>query len=346
MMAEDVAMPQEGVDTRLLEEAVGRAGAVDAVAHRIVHGGTRFQAAVRVDPTVLAQLRELCPLALLHQARSLAALEEVARLTPGIPAVACFDTAFHAGMPPAAATFAVPSHWRERWGLRRYGFHGLSHRYASGRAAQQLGRPLDELRMVSCHLGAGASLAAVQGGRSVDTSMGFTPLDGLVMATRSGAVDPGAVLWLVQNSGLSAAQIGDALQHASGLYGLTGQADMRAVTQAAAAGDQAARLGLDVYLHRLAAGVAAMAASMGGLDAVIFTAGVGEHSAEVRARTAGRLGFLGLAVDGRLNLGTGDRLVSPASSSVSVLVIEAREDIQMASEVRELLDPPPGGPFF
>jgi len=343
-MAEDVPVSEGRIDSGLLQKAVSQAGPVDAVGHRIVHGGTEFQHAVRVDRRVLARLWELSPLAPLHQARSLDALEEVGRLAPGVSAVACFDTAFHAGMPPGAATLAVPTRWREHWGLRRYGFHGLSHRYASRRAGELLGRPVSELRLVNCHLGAGASLAAIDGGRSVDTTMGFTPLDGLVMATRSGSVDPGAILWMVQNSGLSVGQIGDALQHASGLYGLTGTPDMGAVVQAAAAGEPAARLGLDVYVHRLAAGVAAMAAAMGGLDALSFTAGVGENSAEVRAAAAVRLGFLGLAVDPDRNVGAGDRLISPASGSVRVLVIKAREDLQIASEVRELLGRPGGGP--
>ena len=342
VMAEDVPISEGSIDVGLLREALAQAGPVDAVGHRIVHGGTEYRQAVRIDAGVLARLWELSPLAPLHQARSLQALEEVEHLAPGVPTVACFDTAFHAGMPAGAATFAVPGQWREQWGLRRYGFHGLSHRYASRRAAELLGRPLSRLRLVSCHLGAGASLCAVQDGRSVDTTMGFTPLDGLVMATRSGAVDPGAVLWLVQNSGLSIHQIEDALEHSSGLYGLTGSADMRDVVQAAGTGDEAAQLGLSVYLHRLSAGVAAMAAAMGGLDAVVFTAGVGENSPEVRAETAGRLGFLGLSVDADLNHASGDRLISPDSSPVQVLVTKAREDLEITRDVRQVLDHPDG----
>ena len=340
VMAEDVPVSEGSIDIGLLTEALAQAGPVDAIGHRIVHGGTEYRQALLIDAGVLARLWELSPLAPLHQARSLQALEEVEHLAPGVPTVACFDTAFHAGMPAGAATFAVPSQWRERWGLRRYGFHGLSHRYASRRAAELLGTPLGQLRMVTCHLGAGASLCAVQGGRSVDTTMGFTPLDGLVMATRSGAVDPGAVLWLVRSSGLSIDQIEDALQHSSGLYGLTGSADMRDVIRAAGTGDEAAQLGLSVYLQRLRAGVAAMATAMGGLDAVVFTAGVGENSPGVRAETAGGLGFLGLSVDPDLNLASGDRLISPASSPARVLVIKAREDLEIAREVRQVLDRP------
>jgi len=339
-MAEDVPLSGGSIDIGLLTEALAQAGPVDAIGHRIVHGGTEYRRAVLVDAGVLGRLWDLSPLAPLHQARSLQALEEVEHLAPGVPTVACFDTAFHAGMPAGAATFAVPGQWRESWGMRRYGFHGLSHRYASRRAGELLDRPLSQLRVVSCHLGAGASLCAVQDGRSVDTTMGFTPLDGLVMATRSGSVDPGAVLWLVQSSGLSIPQIEDALQHSSGLYGLTGSADMREVLRAAGTGDEAAQLGLSVYLHRLAAGVAAMAAAMGGLDALVFTAGVGENSPEVRAETARRLGFLGLSVEADLNLASGDRLISPASSPVGVLVTMAREDLEITREVRQVLDPP------
>ena len=207
---------------------------------------------------------------------------------PDVPAVACFDTAFHAGMPAAATTYAIPPEWRKRWALRKYGFHGLSHAYASRRAAEIVGRPVEELRIVTCHLGAGASLAAIRGGRSVDTTMGFTPLDGLVMATRSGSIDPGLVLWLVEHVRMPPAELAATLEHRSGLLGLAGTADMRAILAAEAAGDETATLALGVYLHRLRASIAAMVAALGGLDVLVFTGGVGENAPAIRERVAAR----------------------------------------------------------
>jgi acetate kinase len=334
----DLPAPGGRGDDHALADAVRELGPVDAVGHRIVHGGARFTSAVVIDQVVREELEKLTDLAPLHQPRSLAALDAVSRALPEARAVACFDTAFHATMPPAAATYALPAEWRKRWGLRRFGFHGLSHAYASGRAAELLGQRPRPLRIVTCHLGAGASLAAVLDGRSVETTMGFTPLDGLVMATRSGSVDPGLLLWLELHAGLSAAELSDSLEHASGLTGLTGLADMREVLAAAAAGDDQAALGLDVYLHRLSASIAAMAASLGGLDALVFTGGVGENAPTVRARAAEGLGFLRVAIDrARNETGEGDRRISPEGAAVITFVIEAREDLQIAREVRQLL---------
>jgi acetate kinase len=262
----------------------------------------------------------------------------VSEVLPDAPAVACFDTAFHAGMPAAASTYALPAEWRTRWGLRRYGFHGLSHAYAARRAAQLLGRRTEDLRVVTCHLGAGASLAAVQHGRSVDTTMGFTPLDGLVMATRSGSVDPGLILWLEEHAGTPPSELAATLEDRSGLLGLAGTGDMREILARAAAGDPPARLALDVYLHRLRSGIAAMAASMGGLDALVFTGGVGENAPVVREQAAGSLAFLGVVVDPHRNLdGDGDREIGAESGPVGVLVLAAREDLEIARGVRQVL---------
>jgi acetate kinase len=205
---------------------------VDAVGHRVVHGGTLYTAAVPVDEKVRQGLESLTDLAPLHQPKSLAALDAVQALLPAVPSVACFDTAFQATIPAAAATFALPEEWGTRWSLRRFGFHGLSHAYAARRTDELLGRDDSDLRLVNCHLGAGASLAAVRGGRSVDTTMGFTPLDGLVMATRSGSVDPGLVLWLEQHVHMPPAELAAALEYRSGLYGLAGTADMRDILSA------------------------------------------------------------------------------------------------------------------
>jgi len=266
----------------------------------------------------------------------LAAMSAATDVLPRVPAVACFDTAFHAHLPAAASTYALPREWRIRWNLRRFGFHGLSHDYASRRAAEMIGRPRDGLRIVTAHLGAGASLAAVAGGRSVDTTMGFTPLEGLVMATRSGSVDPGLVLWLQEHAGMPSAELASTLEHRSGLLGLAGTADMKAIVERRAAGDGGAALAFDVYVHRLRAGIAAMAASMDGLDELVFTGGVGERSAAVRKAAGDGLGFLGVALDDP-DGGAGDREITHAGASVRTFVVEAREDLEIAREVRRVL---------
>jgi len=321
---------------------LGTLGPIDAVGHRIVHGGTEFTEAVVIDAAVERRLRALTDLAPLHQPASLAALDALRAVLPAIPAVGCFDTAFHASLPEAASVYALPAEWRERLGLRRYGFHGLSHAYASRRTAellqQDMAQPGPSLRIVTCHLGAGASLAAVAGGRCVDTTMGFTPLEGLIMATRSGSVDPGLLLWLQTHAGLAAADIAEALERRSGLLALTGTADMAAVVERAQGGDARARLGLEAYLHRLRGLVAAMAAAMGGLDAITFTGGVGEHAAAVREQAAAGLGFLGIALDpSRNGSGSGDREIGRGGAPVRALVVAAREDLEIARQVRQVL---------
>lgn len=325
-------------DRAEVADAIRDLGEVHAVGHRIVHGGTAFSGPVRIDARVIERLEVLTDLAPLHQPKSLAALAAVNAVLPDVPAVACFDTAFHATLPASASTYALPPEWRKRWDLRRYGFHGLSHAYATRRAGELLGRPLDGLRLVTCHLGAGASLAAVLDGRSVDTTMGFTPLEGLVMATRSGSVDPGLVLWLADHAGMPPAELAATLEHRSGLLGLAGTADMQAVIVAAEAGRPDARLALDVYVHRLRAAIAAMTASLGGLDALVFTGGVGEHAPVVRALAAEGLRFLGVALDpARNEEGLEDREIGADGATVRTFVMAAREDIQIAREVRGVL---------
>ncbi|MCW3018253.1 MAG: acetate/propionate family kinase [Solirubrobacterales bacterium] len=312
----------------------------DAVGHRIVHGGDRYRAAVRIDASVEADLRALVDLAPLHQPKSLAALDAVSELLPELPAVACFDTAFHATMPAAAYTYALPARWRERWRLRRYGFHGLSHSWVAQRTPALLQRDPAGLRIVSCHLGAGASLCAINEGRSLDTTMGFTPLEGLVMATRSGSVDPGMLLWLAEREELSVGEIADSLEHDSGMLGLAGSADMHEIVDRDTAGEPTAQLALAVYVHRLRGGIAAMTASLGGLDALVFTGGVGEHSPVVRARTAAGLGFLGVSLDEeRNNLPESDMLVGADQAPVQTLVLAAREDLEIARQARAVLVP-------
>lgn len=306
----------------------------DVVGHRVVHGGTHFTGPTLITDTVRERLAALTDLAPLHQPKSLAALDAVSAQLPDIPAVASFDTAFHTTIPPAAATYAIPREWRQRHAIHRYGFHGLSHAYSSRRAAELLNR--HDLRVVTCHLGAGASLAAVIDGRSVDTTMGFTPLEGLVMATRSGTVDPGLVLWLEEHEHLTPHDIATALEHRSGLTALAGTGDMREVEAAADRGEPDAILAIDVYTHRLVAGIAAMTAATGGLDALVFTGGVGEHSPTVRRRATERLGFLGVAIDPDRN-NAADEDVSAEGAAVRTLVITAREDLQIAGEARHLL---------
>jgi acetate kinase len=336
--ATQLRAPGAAIDAGQVAAAVGQLGPVDAIGHRIVHGGERFVGPVRIVEETVSALRELADLAPLHQAKSLAALEAVTDARPECPAVACFDTAFHATIPQGAATYALPRAWRERWGLRRFGFHGLSHAYAARRAAELLERSPEGLRVVTCHLGAGASLAAVSSGRSIDTTMGFTPLEGLVMATRSGSVDPGLLLWLLERTELSEREMAHALEHESGVLGLAGSADMRAVIETAADGNADAVLALDVYVHRIRAGIAGMAAAMGGLDAVVWTGGVGENAPAIRAAAADGLEFLGLGVDHDANRGpSGDRDLSASGAEVRSLVVTAREDLEIARQVRALL---------
>jgi acetate kinase len=241
-------------------------------------------------------------------------------------------------MPQAASTYALPAQWRRRWGVRRYGFHGLSHAWVARRAPEMLRRPQHELRIVSCHLGAGASLCAIAGGRSVETTMGFTPLEGLVMATRSGSVDPGLLLWLLERESMSERELARTLEHESGLRGLAGTADMREVLARSGAGDELAQLALDVYLHRLRAGIAAMAAALDGLDVLAFTGGVGENSPEVRVGATERLSFLGVALDRERNRAVaGDTELTAPRAGVRTLVIRAREDLEIARQVRATL---------
>jgi acetate kinase len=298
----------------------------DGIGHRVVHGGAEFVDPVRIDDEVEARIRALTELAPLHQPKSLHGIDVIRAALPDLPEVACFDTAFHAHLPEAAATYALPADWRNKYGLRRYGFHGLSHAYATRRVTEMLGWVPH--RLIICHLGAGASLCAVADGRSIDTTMGFTPLEGLVMATRSGSVDPGLLLWLQEREGLSPTELADTLEHHSGLLALAGTADMRDIHDG---------LALDVYLHRLRAGIGAMAASLGGLDTLVFTGGVGEHAPAVRRRAADGLGFLGIALDPARD-DTTDAEITQAGAAVRTFVITAREDLEIANAVREILD--------
>lgn len=329
-----------------LVDAADRATAVAAleqappglagVGHRIVHGGGRLRAPAPIDDATLRALEELVELAPLHNRPAVDAVRRAMALLPDVPHVAVVDTAFHATLPDEAATYALPRRWRREWGFRRFGFHGLSVQWSVERAAALLGRPADELRLAVCHLGGGASVTAVAGGRSVDTTMGFGPTEGLVMATRCGSIDPEIPLHAIRRHGLAPDEVARSLERESGLTGLAGTGDMREVERAADAGDTDARLALDVYDHRLAAAVAASVPALGGLDAVVFTGGVGEGSAARRAAAARRLEPLGVAIDPQANrAGGGDRDVGAQGATVRVLVVHAREDAIIARAVRE-----------
>ena len=310
---------------------------VGGIGHRVVHGGPRFRESVRIDHDVVSYLDSIADLAPLHNPRAVAAMRAVRRLIE-VPAVAAFDTSFHATIPEEAATYALPRGWNRRYSLRRYGFHGLSHAYAARRAAEIVGRSVVDLRVVSCHLGAGASLCAVRDGRSVDTTMGFTPLAGLVMQTRAGSVDPGLVLWLLEHADVDATTLGQVLEHQSGLKGLSGTSgDYRDVVARSEAGDADATLALDVYMHRLVREIGAMTASAGGLDVLVFTGGIGEHAPELRAEAGRRLAHLGVVVDEAANTATADADITAPGASVHTVVVSAAEDVEIAREVRRVL---------
>jgi acetate kinase len=314
--------------------ALPEKSALSAVGHRVVHGG-EFTSSVRITPAIRSCITALADLAPLHNPPSLETLQAAEAELPDVPHVAVFDTAFHATIPPEAYTYPVPNRWTRDWKIRRFGFHGLSHAYCSKRTAEILGRPPDELKLVICHLGHGCSASAVKGGLCVDTTMGFTPLDGLMMGTRSGSVDPGIVVHVQQHHALTAEQVETALNRESGLLGVSGvSADMREVLAAAKEGNEHARLALGVYAHRVRQAVGAYAVTMGGIDALVFTAGVGEHAADVRKDICAGLECLGLELDGHANGSCRpDADVASLGSRGRILVIATREDVTMLHEV-------------
>jgi acetate kinase len=318
---------------------------VAAVAYRVVHGGERFTAPVRLDDAVVGVLDELGDLAPLHNPLAVATIRAGRERLPGIPHVAAFDTAFHATLPPVARRYPVPDTWGPEHGVRRYGFHGLSVEWAVGVAADLLGRPVGDLRIVVAHLGGGCSVTAVDGGRSVDTSMGLTPLEGLMMGTRAGSIDPGIIFRLLRR-GMSADEIERDLDHGSGLLGVGGSADLRELEAAAAAGDERATLAIDLFVRRAAAGIAAAITSLPTLDAVVFTGGIGEHAASVRARICQRLTGSGVPVPAAdTDDPPEDRILAsppsagggPVPSAPVVLRVHAREDLVMARAAMTML---------
>jgi acetate kinase len=316
-----------------LRAFAARAGEVDAVAHRLVHGGAEIRRATVVDDEVRRQLDAAASLAPLHVPAALALLD-AARASIDRPQIVCVDTAFHASIPHFATTYAVPAQWRA-WGIRRYGFHGLSYAWASRRSAALLDRPADALHVVIAHIGSGVSACAVRDGRSVDTSMGLTPLEGAVMATRSGTVDPGALLWLQDHHELTVGAMTSSLEHSGGLVGLCGFSDVRDVEREAAGGNAECIDALNVYVHVLSRVIGGLATSLDRLDALVFTGGVGEHSALIRTRVCARLHLLGLPDE--LLAADGDAVIRPPGSAPAVVVVTAREDAEMARETRHVL---------
>jgi len=312
---------------------------VQAVGHRTVHGGDRFDQTVRIDQAVIDALVELSPLAPLHNPPGIAGIKAAQEALPDVPHFAIFDTAFFAHLPAEAYTYALDRDIAKKLAIRRYGFHGTSHNYVSHKTAEFLGHHYDDLKIVVCHLGNGASVSAVAGGRPVETSMGLTPLQGLVMGTRSGDVDPGLHAYLCRAGGLSIDEVDTLLNKKSGMLGLCGKNDFRDIAEAKAAGDEAARLAFDVYVHRLVSYIGAYMAVMGGVDALAFTAGVGENDAEVRRAVCERLANLGFHLDAERNQvrSKQPRLISTDDSPVKVLVVPTNEELQMAREVRDAL---------
>jgi acetate kinase len=310
------------------------AGQAQAIGHRVVHGGIRFTGPARVDGHTRAAIAALAALAPLHTRAALEGIDAASAALPGLPQVACFDTAFHRTLAPEAATYALPRDWSERFGLRRYGFHGLNVAWCHEQAARITGAERCR-RLVVCHLGSGCSVSAVLDGRSVDTTMGFTPLEGVPMATRSGSVDPGALLHLLA-SGIEREELDDALNHRSGLLGISGLTGLREIERAAKGGDERAQLALDVFVRGVSGAVAAMTAALRGLDALVFSAGAGERSALLRAAICARLGQLGIALDEARN-GQGAEQIAASGAAVAVLVVRAGEEIVVARETARLL---------
>jgi acetate kinase len=321
----------------LIESLPEKAG-IDAVGHRIVHGGKAFRESTRITMEVKEAIVRLASLAPEHNLLEVEAIETVERLLPGVPQIAVFDTAFHATLAADAYTYPGPYSWLDQ-GIRRYGFHGISHQYVSARAAELAGRDLASLRMITCHLGNGCSLAAIREGRSVETTMGFTPLEGLMMGTRSGSIDPGILIHLIRHCSSTAEDLDRILNKESGLKGISGvSGDMREILRAMEQGHERAKLAFDIYTLRLASAIASLLPVSGGIDLLIFTAGVGENCAPLRRTVCDRFGFLNWRVDSPRNeSGRGeDREISSPDSAVRVFVIHTREELEIARQVSRI----------
>ncbi len=331
---------REGIIKHMLEtiwsgptKVIDQPEEIAVVGHRVVQGGPEYRQTTPVTPEVKAAIELYAAFAPSHNPANLEGIRVVEQLLPSVPQVAVFDTAFHRHLPLASAVYPGPYEWFEQ-GIRRYGFHGISHHYCAQRAAQLLSRDLEGLRLITCHLGNGCSLAAIYHGQSIDTTMGFTPLEGLMMGSRSGSVDPGILIHLLQHKGYSVEQLDKELNKASGLQGVSGvTSDMRQILQAISEGNPRAKLALDIYVHRLRGAIGAMLATLGGVDALVFTAGVGEHAASIRAAACETFGFLSLTLDPQKNAQSpADQDISTADSAVRVLVIQTQEDWMIAQE--------------
>jgi acetate kinase len=313
---------------------------IDGVGHRVVHGGEEFAESVLIDREVRAAIERCCQFAPLHNPHNLKGIDVCSNLLAGKPQVAVFDTAFHQRMPAEHFLYALPFGLYRKLGIRRYGFHGTSHRYVAHRAAEELGRPLEELRLITCHLGNGASVAAIQGGHSVDTSMGFTPLEGLMMGTRSGDIDPAVVPYLMQRESLTAPELDALLNKRSGLLGVSeGSNDMREIIEAADEGSERHAVAFKMFCHRVRKYIGGYAAVLGGVDAVVFTGGIGENAARVRAEVLRGLEFLGITVDAELNEASA---VNVSSGTTAALVIPTDEELAIARDTLEVLERAPG----
>lgn len=311
---------------------------IEGIGHRVVHGGEKFSDSVLITDETLKEIENLSDLAPLHNPANVVGIKAFREVLPNVPAVAVFDTAFHQTMPEQSFLYSLPYEYYEKFGIRKYGFHGTSHKYVTQRAAELLGRPIEQLRLISCHLGNGASIAAVEGGKSIDTSMGFTPLAGVAMGTRSGNIDPALIPYIMQKTGKTAEEVIDILNKKSGMLGLTGfSSDLRDIEEAAAKGDQRAELALEVFAGRIHKYIGSYAARMCGVDAIIFTAGIGENSDVVRAKVLRGLEFMGVYWDPALNKVRGkEAFISYPHSPVKVLVIPTNEEVMIARDVMRL----------
>lgn len=314
-------------------QVLSRPEEIDIVGHRVVHGGPEYRESTSITPAVKEAIKHWAVLAPSHNPANLEGIEALERILPSVHQVAVFDTAFHRHMPLPAVVYPGPYEWFGQ-GIYRYGFHGISHQYCAHRAAQIVGKDLQSLRLITCHLGNGCSLAAIQQGVSIDTTMGFTPLEGLMMGNRSGSIDPGILLYLLQHKGYSAEQLNTLLNKASGLQGVSGiSSDMRQILQARAEGNARAKLAFDIYVHRLRSFVGAMLAALGGVDILVFAGGIGEHATEVRASVCASFGFLDLKLDAEKNAQSpADEDIATADSAVRAVIVQTQEDWVIAQE--------------
>ncbi len=348
-MIKEVPVPDHRVGIKLLIDAlldkeygvVKDLNEIKAVGHRVVHGGEKFSGSVLITDEVMEALRENIDLAPLHNPPNILGIEACQELMPNIPHVGVFDTAFHATIPDYAYMYALPYEYYEKYKIRRYGFHGTSHRYVSQRAAEIIGKPIEELKIITLHMGNGVSFAAVKNGKSVETTMGFTPLEGMVMGTRSGDIDPAIVIYLMEKEGLSTKEIYNILNKKSGLLGLSGISnDMRDVQKEKANGNKRARIAVGVFVHRAKKYIGAYAAIMGGLDALVFTAGIGENDRLIRRDVCKGLEFLGVEFDDEANnrVGAEEAIISKPSSRVKVLLVPTNEELMIARDTKEIVD--------